>query len=145
MEYEKCLVELDVVLNRLSESVLKKIPEDVLNGIQEKKDKEYTWEYDENKELKEQQLNRKTIIMLSYLNMEYLLNNEQKEFMKIIHEQNEQKLEKEKHKKYNTENLFSNTKENSTQRSTDFSMIEVKEDFWYYKLFKFLKNIFRSK
>lgn len=33
MEYEKCLVEVDEVLNHLSKEELNKIPEDVLKGI----------------------------------------------------------------------------------------------------------------
>lgn len=142
MEYEKCLVELDVVLNHLTKEDLKKIPEDILKGIKEKKDKEYIWKYDENKELKEQQLNRKTIVMLSYLNMEYLLNNEQKELMKKIHELNEQKAEKEKQERYNVDDLFDNIKDT---KSTGSALIEVKEESWYHKLFKFIKNIFYNK
>ena len=51
MEYEKCLVEVDEVLNHLSKEELNKIPEDVLKGIKKHKDKEYMWKYDESKHL----------------------------------------------------------------------------------------------
>ena len=44
------------------------------------KDKEYFWKYDEKKPLKEQDVSRDTIAFLSYLNMEYLLNEKQKGF-----------------------------------------------------------------
>ena len=105
MPYEKCLVELDEILQYLSEEDLNKIPYEIRNVIKEKKDKQYIWKYDKLKELKEQNIDRKTIIMLSYINMEYLLNTEEKEVMKKMHRYNEEKLEREKKQKYNS-NIF---------------------------------------
>lgn len=78
VDYNKRLVEVDEVLNYLSDEDLEKIPEEIRNLIKENKDKDYVWQYDETKPLKEQGLNRDTIAFLSYLNMEYLLNEEQK-------------------------------------------------------------------
>jgi len=112
VDYAKRLVEVDEVLSYLSEENLNKIPEDVRNLIKENKDKDYTWKFDETKELKDQDLSRDTIIILSYLNMEYLLNEEQKKLMEQIHEFNERKQEKEKQEKYNEDNIFNNKKEN---------------------------------
>ena len=43
---------------------------------------------DETKPLKDQNVSRDTIAFLAYLNMEYLLNDEQKELMQQIHEFN---------------------------------------------------------
>ena len=100
MEYKKCLVELDEILKYLRQEDLAKIPEEIRKAIKEKKDMQYNWEYDESKELKDQNINRKTIAMLSYLNMEYLLNKEQKRFLEELHMANENKNEKEKAKKY---------------------------------------------
>lgn len=96
MEYKKCLVELDEILNYLKDEDLRKIPYDIRKAINEKKDKQYNWHYDESKGLDEQNINRKTIAMLSYLNMEYLLSKEQKLLMQELHRFNEEKVEKEK-------------------------------------------------
>ena len=96
MEYEKCLVEVDEVLNHLSKEELNKIPEDVLKNIKKHKDKEYMWKYDESKRLEEQTFDRNTIAILSYINMEYLLSKEQKVLMEELHRFNEKKIEKEK-------------------------------------------------
>lgn len=148
MEYEKCLVELDMVLNHLSKEDLKKIPEDILKGIRKKKDRDYIWKYDETKQLKDQQLNRRTIAMLSYLNMEYLLNDEQKKFMKKIHDLNEQKIERTKKEKYNIDNLFDNlkynTKVNSMQTNSNNAILVVNEKKWYSKVFEFIKKSFKK-
>ncbi len=91
MDQKKCLVQVDEVLNHLSEEDLNKIPLDIRNSIKENKDKNYTWEYDETKELWDQDLDRKSIAILSYLNMEYLVNKEQKELLKEMHRFNERK------------------------------------------------------
>lgn len=146
MEYTKCLVQLDEVLNYLSTENLKKIPEEIRNGIKEQKDKEYIWKYDESKSLKEQELARRTVAMLSYLNMEYLLNNEQREYLNKIHRINEQKLEKERQKIYNQYGLFNNKK--STTKQEDISnesvaMVEYKESI-LKKILKKIKNMLKK-
>ena len=94
MEYEKCLVELDEILKYLENEDKKKIPSEIRKAIHEKKDKKYNWTYDESKNLNEQNINRKTIAMLSYLNMEYLLNDEQRKLMEELHQFNEKNIEK---------------------------------------------------
>lgn len=147
MEYTKCLVELDEILNYLSVEYLERIPLEIRNSIKKQKDKEYSWKYDETKELKEQKLDRKTIAMLSYLNMEYLLNEEQKEFMQNLHKLNEQKLEKEKQEKYNTENLFKNRTTNTIPKTEisneNVAMMEYKESV-FKKFLNKIKMLFRN-
>lgn len=91
MEYKKCLVEVSEVLSHLREEDLNKIPLDVRTAIKENKDKKYIWKYNETKDLTEQDLDRKSIAILSYLNMEYLVNKEQKELLKEMHRFNERK------------------------------------------------------
>lgn len=137
----KCLVELDEILKYIDKEDLEKIPEDIRNAIAEKKDKEYKWKYDETKELKEQNIHRKTVAMLSYLNMEYLLNDEQKELMKQIHKNNEEKAEQEKYEKYNPDNLFKIKTEYPKPEET--ALVGVKTEKWYEKIFSFIKNIFK--
>ena len=146
MEYTKCLVQLDEVLNYLSTENLEKIPDEIRNGIKEQKDKEYIWKYDESKSLKEQELARRTVAMLSYLNMEYLLNNEQREYLNKIHRINEQKLEKERQNIYNQYGLFNNKK--STTKQEDISnesvaMVENKESI-LKKILKKIKNMLKK-
>ena len=66
IEYNKRLVEVDEVLKHLSEEDLAKIPQEIKKMISDNKDKNYIWKYDETKPLKDQNLNRDTIIFLSY-------------------------------------------------------------------------------
>ena len=82
IDFSKRFVEVDEILKYLSEADYKKIPTDVIKYIKSNKDKTYTWKYDTSKKLKNQNVSDDTIATLSYLNMEYLLNPEQKAFMR---------------------------------------------------------------
>ena len=144
VDYNKRLVEVDEVLNYLSDEDLEKIPEEIRNLIKENKDKDYVWQYDKTKPLKEQGLNRDTIAFLSYLNMEYLLNEEQKKLMEQIHKYNEEKAEAEKQNKYSTQDLFKDKKEiksQITENTKNTQMIVVKENF-FTRIINKIKSLF---
>lgn len=145
VDYNKRLVEVDEILNYLSIDDLNKIPEEIRKLIKDNKDTEYEWHYDGTKPLKEQNVNRDTIAFLSYLNMEYLLNEEQKELMKQIHEFNEKKLEEEKNIKYSTENIFKNKSKqnlNEINNTHNNQLIEYKESL-FKRILNKLKSFFK--
>jgi hypothetical protein len=152
MEYEKCLVQLYEVLNHLEEAEYNKLPEELLEAIKQHKDNSYDWKYDESKGLKEQNLNRNTIIMLSYINSEYLLNEDEKALMEKIYELNEKKIEEEKREKYNPDNIFGNRKNDIQNKNLDENniekeekaLIEIKEQKWYQKVINYIKSIFKK-
>lgn len=137
MENAKCLVELDEIFKYLEDNDLKKIPYDIRKAISEKKDKEYEWKYDETKDLSQQKINRKTIAMLSYLNMEYLLDEEQKKLMKKIHKFNEDMMEKEKSKKYSSNNIFKNNEVNKKEETV---LVTISSKKWHEKYLDILRN-----
>lgn len=139
MEYQKCLVELDEILNHLREEDRKKIPYEIRNSIKKEKDEQYKWNYDETKSLREQNINRKTIAMLSYLNLEYLLSEEQKALLEEMHKFNEIKTEEEKEKKYNTKELF----KNKTIKKEEPIIIlpEIKEEKWSKRITSFFRKV----
>ena len=148
VDYNKRLVEVDEILSYLSEEDLLKIPEEIRNTIKENKDKEYFWKYDETKPLKDQEVSRDTIAFLSYLNMEYLLNEKQKEFMQQLHEANEKKMEEAKIKKYSAEDLFKKNKSQQEEpkeieKEQEMSLVEYKENF-FLKLISRIKNFFEK-
>ncbi len=147
VDYNKRLVEVDEILKYLSEEDLLKIPEDIRQLIKDNKDKEYTWQYDETKPLKDQNVSRDTIAFLSYLNMEYLLNEKQKQFMQQMHEMNERKLEEEKAEKYKVDDLFKrNVTKQEEQKNEEVvqetALVEYKESF-FAKIVNKIKSFFK--
>ena len=122
---------------------MKKIPYEIRKAIHEEKNKNYNWTYDESKNLNEQNIDRKTIAILSYLNMEYLLDEEQKKLMEELHKFNEKNIEKEKLEKYNSDGIFENN--TKYEKKEKVALIEVKENKWYEKMFSFIKKIIKNK
>lgn len=139
-DLNKRLVEVEYILKKLDNEHIKKIPQEIWDYIEENKDKNYVFNYDDNKTLIEQKLNIDTISILTYINMEYLLGEEQKKEMIEFLRKDETIAEQEKAKLYNPDDLFKNKQQNKQQET---SLVEVKIEKWYEKMFSFLKNIFK--
>lgn len=82
-----------------------------------------------------------TISILTYINIEYLLDEEQKKEMLNLLRKDEAIAEQEKARLYNSNDIFKNKKENTQQET---SLIEVKIEKWYEKVFAFFKNMFKK-
>mgnify|MGYP004597410313 FL=1 len=139
-DLNKRLVEVEYILRKLDDEYIKKIPQEIWDYIEENKDKNYVFNYDDNRTLVEQKLNIDTISILTYINMEYLLGEEQKKEMIEFLRKDETIAEQEKAKLYNPDDLFKNKQQNKQQET---SLVEVKIGKWYEKMFSFLKNIFK--
>jgi len=101
-EYNKRLYEVNEILKFLPKEDFAKIPFDLIKFIQENMATNYSWTIDKSKSLQNQKLHRDTIAVLSYINMEYLLNKEQKDFLKQVHKQNELNYLRKQGKKLDT-------------------------------------------
>ena len=88
---KKALIEVEAILNELSMQEYNKIPDVVIDFIDENKDTNYKWEYDYDKSLENQNLSEYTLEILAYINNEFLLNDEQKKVMEEIFELNDKK------------------------------------------------------
>ena len=146
VDYAKRLVEVDEILNYLPIDDYNKIPVDIINVIEDNKDKNYEWHYDETKKLKEQNVPNETIAILSYINMEYILNDEQIDFMNKVHKLNDVRsdidyIESKAIFERNNENI-ENSKVLNENNQVD--MIKTKENI-FTKIINVLKNIFWNK
>lgn len=133
-DLNKRLVEIEYILRKLEDEYIKKIPQEIWDYIEKNKDKNYIFKYDDSKNLLEQNLNIDTISILTYINIEYLLDEKQKMEMIEFLRKDEAIAEQKKAKLYNTEDLFKNKKESKQQET---SLVEVKIEKWYEKVFAF--------
>ena len=140
-EINKRLVEVDCILKKLDDEYINKIPQEVWDFITENKDENYVFKYDDNKTLAEQNLSIDTISILTYINMEYLLDEKAKGELLTLLKNDEITAEQKKRKKYNPDDLFKNRK---AMQKEQVSLVEVQIEKWYEKLFLFLKNMFRK-
>lgn len=140
-DLNKRLVEIEYILRKLEDEYIKKIPQEIWDYIEKNKDKNYIFKYDDSKNLLEQNLNIDTISILTYINIEYLLDEKQKMEMIEFLRKDDAIAEQKKAKLYNTEDLFKNKKESKQQET---SLVEVKIEKWYEKVFAFFKNMFKK-
>lgn len=138
VEENKRLVEVECILRKLDADYINKIPKEIWDYIEKNKDKEYLFDYDETKNLNEQNLSIDTISILTYINIKYLLDEQhKKEMLKILRE-DMAFTEQEKAKNYTTNELF----KDKQQIKQEIALLEVKEEKWYKKIFGFFRKIF---
>ena len=144
-DLNKRLVEVETILKKLDENYINKIPTEIWDFIEKNKDDQYIFFYDDNIELSNQNLNIDTIAILSYINMEYLLDEKSKKEVEEILIKDGAFLEQQKMKKYNPENIFKNKENIENKGERDVSMIEVKEKCkWYQKIISFFRKMWRK-
>ncbi len=159
----KRLIEVECVLNRMDEKYVKKIPQEFLNFMNENKDINYNFKYDDNKSIIENNLHLDSIALLTYININFLLDSKSKKEMvellkedALIYEEEKRKRNnpdsifkngKKSREKYNTDNLFQNRNniiKNNIIISDETAMVEYKEQKWYQKLFAKILKVFRK-
>ena len=85
----RAFVQVKEVLKYLNKSEYNKIPKEFIDLIDSNIDKNYTWNYDLSKPLEEQDLSDNALVILAYINNEYLLTPEQKSLMNKFYIQND--------------------------------------------------------
>ena len=146
IEYANAYSEVLEVLNNMSKEDYNKIPKDMLEMFKTNCNNEYQFRYDLNKKFEQQEISKRAKLILAILFRDYWATPYQKE--KIIANQNyeRQKLEQQKFEKYNPERIFENKRQPIIEEIKNInSMIEVKEEKWYQKIFKLIKNLFKRK
>ncbi len=141
--YPKAYKEVIEVLKFVPIESVNKIPKEMLEMFKNKMDKNYNFSVDINKNFEEQVLLEETKAIFANIFRDYWATPQEKERIKIKERIELQKLEEEKIKKYNPDNLFkkkavvSNSVENTTNLPT-----EIKKEYFYKKILKFFRNIF---
>lgn len=132
--------ELDEILSLMSSEYIDKIPLKFRDFLSREKDTNYIKKIDVNKPLEEQNLQRKTLVLLAVLRLNYWCENEE-EKREFLNELNDN--EKEQIERFNTDNLFSNNQKET--KTEDSQLIEYKEKNVIQKIIEKIKNIFRRK
>lgn len=140
--YALACKEVTEILKYISAEYLEKIPQEVLDTLNQKMDKNYEFQYDINKEYEEQNLLVETKAILANIYIDYWATEEQKEKIKEIHNEDRRKVELLKYEKYNPNDLFKN--KNSRQNIEFTQLVEVREPSLIQKIMNKIKNLFRK-
>lgn len=143
INYKKALVEVDAILSCLDYNEYKKIPANIIDAIENNKDEEYTYDYDEELEYEDWSLMPETKAILYNIFKKYLATEEQRKYLQQKERLENYKIESEKIKKYNSENLFKKEKEVKKVKQEENNELIVKRDSSFKRILEKLKSIFR--
>ena len=159
IETKEMYSEVYAVLNLLGNSFITKLPPSLYSMIQEQKLDTYTPKYTMEIPLSKQNLKKQSVAMITLLQLKYWCrNDEERQNLKNILEENTRKNEQEMREKYSTDNLFKrkstiqqndesverseNIEEEQQERPT--AMVEYKESF-IRKIINIFKSIFKRR
>lgn len=143
-ELSNAAVEVNSLLDNVSEEILNKIPFRFLTYLKEIESYDYYFEYDKTKTLEEQGFSKDALKLIGLIYKDYLCNEEEKnEYINIL-KQYVLDEENEKREKYNPDNIFKNTKKYEVEIETSQALVEYKESI-FIKIINKIKKFFHKK
>lgn len=142
------LSELDVLLDYIDSEEWVKIPDDIIFYIKDNKNKEYNWEYDKTKSLEEQNLNKDTFSLLTFIIYKYVASEEEKKEINLLVNEITEELKQ----KYDVDNIFKkkneqhviNSQPNSSTNETALIVIDEKNKTFFGRIISFIKKFFKK-
>ena len=134
--FSNALAEVNNILKYFPRSIYEKIPQSIIDNIQNKMNKTYkTKPLDDSKTLDEQDILEETKQILAMIYRNYIISDELKE--NYISEEREisAKLENEKRLKYNPDNIFKNKQELLKDNKVPESVI-IKKNFFQKLIYR---------
>lgn len=138
--------EVIELLKYFSLKDIQRIPEDLITVFLENMDNEYEYTVEEGKPFEEQEMLDETKVIFAIIFRDYWATDYQRERILAKEKNDRRKMEEEKAKKYNPENLF---KERNIEREEKpekpekiVALVKVKEETLLSKIIKKIKSIF---
>ena len=141
LETRKAYTEVNIILELLGEKYSDKIPSKIKNAFKTRADQQYNPSIDIHKPILEQSVKRKTITIISALNLQYWCNDDEKQKLKSAYYENGVKYKQKLNEKYNVDNLFCDrNRESIIENPKEKDIIIYKELPKYKRIFKKIKD-----
>lgn len=149
IEYANAYSEVVEILNHIPKSDYDKIPNNMIELFNINKNKKYSFSYDVNKTLDEQNVSKKAKTIIAILFRDYWATSAQREKILAKEKYDLAKLEEEKREHYNPDNIFKKKKKNEEENIVNLdecrSIIEYKENNFFKKIIKKLTKLLHIK
>ena len=132
------------ILNGLGKNYINRIPKYIFKQIEENRNKKSLFKFDLNKSIDEQNITNDTIEFISFLNLNYWCDEEEKRRLMRIYSENEKRRSKELEQKYDVRQMFLSKNKNSTNNINmeEFEMDKtIPKDIATIKEGSFIKRI----
>lgn len=135
--------EVYQILNLLGNEYINKLPNKLFDMLKEKRDINYNPEYKDDIPLYKQNIKKDTISIIAILHLNYWCENEnEKDEIRQILRENEEKYQSELKIKYNPDDIFSRHKKDSNIETIEqVAMVEYKESI-FKKIINKIKRFF---
>ena len=147
--YTKAYTEVLEIIKYFPEDERKKIPKEEIDFYNLHKDKEYKFTINPYIDLAKQNISKEANAILIILFQDYFATDKQKEILSNLLNQNDQKVEQEKRKKYNPDvfnkksnNIFDDNQ--VAEEKDELLLAEVPKETWYYKIWNYILSIFKK-
>ena len=139
----KAYAEVDEILNVIDKEYLDKVPVNIRTFFENARLKDYKPNINIQLPLNEQKLQRKTLVFLAILYLNYWCNSEE-EKQELLHEfsNNEKIQQQELRKKYDPNKIFNNN--HDIKKSESLEIIEYKKDNIFKKIINKIISIFKK-
>lgn len=136
------------VLAYLNNNLIEKIPSKVLKGISElAADSKIDFYIDKEKNLESQNISEESKDLISLIYYNYATNENEKEELFKLWNQNENQYQEELKEKYDLDKMFQNKKNENTESEAEtksnVSIIQYKKETIFDKIKNFFKNILK--
>ena len=108
---KRSYTEILEIIKYLPKDEYDRIPKEEIEFYNENKDNSYSFSFDPNKTLQEQNISRETNALIVMLFRNYIATEQQKEKLDIILKQNEEEYQAKLREQYSYDKLFKNSKE----------------------------------
>ena len=141
--YAKAYTEVLEILSYFSNEEYSKIPEEKIKYFKENMDKDYIYTINPEIDLSVQHISSEANAILISLFRDYFASENQKGMLSKLLNKNQEKVDKAKREKYNTDDIFNKEKAETVDNNIEnmeLQIIEYKESF-YSKFTKFIKRL----
>ena len=142
-EYSVAITEVLYILKYLPKDMTANIPTNFLNFLNENSIPDYKPDFDLSKGLDNVRLKHKTKILLAIIYRNYICSEQERlDYDKILL-QNENEYQVKFKEKYNTDNIFKETK--TEKNSDNINQLVIYKKSYFTRIKDFIKKIFHKK
>lgn len=136
IKYANAYCEVLEILKYISLEEYNKIPKNKIELFEANANPEYAFSYNPDKTLDEQEVSKTAKGIIAILFRDYWATEQQREKILAKQSYDREKLEEEKRKEYNPDNLFKDKKKEN------MALTVVENEKWYTKIVSFFKRVF---
>lgn len=146
--YKMAFKEVLVILNNIPRADYEKIPNDIIENLKNNQEYSYKFNLEPGKSINDQKISDLAKAIIENFYRDYWVTDAERQ--KILQEEKykREKIEEEKRKKYNPEDIFknvnSNIKSSSESKIEATALIELRKEKWYNKIITLLKKFFNK-